>query len=117
MSDPTDPGAAGAPPPPQYGAPQYGAPPPYPPQQPQQAYARPPRSPGQTLEMVANIVIIVGCVAAGAGVIAAFLSFGIDLGSTTVKFHEFFVNLALGLGLGAIAVASGFFLRTQARRP
>ena len=114
MSDPTDPGAGGAPPPPQYGAPQYGNQPPYPQQQP---YARPPRDPAQTLEMVASVIIIAGCVAAGCGLIAAFLAFATDAYSTTIKFQEFFVNLALGLGLGAIAVASGFFLRFQARRP
>lgn len=117
MSDPTEPGApgaGGAPPPPQYGAPQYGASPQY---QQQQPYQAPPRNPAQTLEMVANIVIIAGCLAALCGLIAGFLAFATDDYSTSLKFQEFFLDLALGVGLGAIAVASGFFLRMQARRP
>ncbi|MDQ4133674.1 MAG: hypothetical protein M3179_10835 [Actinomycetota bacterium] len=116
MSDPTEPGApgaGGAPPPPQYGAPQYGAPPQYQ----QQPYQAPPRNPAQTLEMVATIVIIAGCVAAACGLIAGFLAFASDEYSTTLKFQEFFLDLALGVGLGAIAIAAGFFLRMQARRP
>lgn len=117
MSDPTQPGAPGSPPPPppQYGAPQYGAQPP--PQYSQQpAYSRPPRSPAQTMEMVGNIVIIAGIITALCGVIAAFIAFAIDYGDTSLKVNEFLSDLALGLGLGSIAVAAGFFLKSYARR-
>jgi hypothetical protein len=67
--------------------------------------------------MVATMVIIAGCVAAAAGLIAGFLAFANDDAyNTTLKFEQFFTDLALGLGLGAIAVAAGFFLRISARR-
>ncbi len=110
MSDPTDPTYPSAPPPGSQPPPQFTTPPPYP----QQGYAPPVRNQAQTLGLVASIVIIGGCVAAGAGVLAGFLAFATDEYSTAIKFQEFLYAVATGVGLGSIAVGIGYLLRSRA---
>ena len=110
MSDTRDPTYPNAPPPGSQPPPQYTTPPPYP----QQAYQPPARNPAQTLGLISTVVIIGGCVAAGAGVLAGFLAFAADEYSTTIKFQEFLYAVATGVGIGSIAVGIGYLLRSRA---
>jgi hypothetical protein len=65
------------------------------------------------MNLFATVTMIAAYVCAGAGVLAAFMSFGLEGATGIGKFINFLSSLALGAGLGATALAASLLLRSR----